>query len=159
MAELQEVLSSPLFSRAPSLAQLLRYICQKHFAGETHQIKEQHIAVEALGRPEPFDQKRDSIVRVELHRLRKRLRQYYETEGAAHPIEITIPAGGYAPRFTAKAGRAETPVPQAQAAAVEAPPPPPAATPARSRFNWRALAALFGLQTVLALALLAGLPN
>lgn len=143
MAELQTVLASPQFARAPSLVQLLSYVCQKHFSGDGQQIKEQHIAVEALGRPEPFDQKRDSIVRVELHRLRKRLQQYYQTEGAGHAIEITIPAGGYAPRFTARdsvAAPSDLPAPPTAAEA-----PAPAAAPPRRRFNWRALAALFGM--------------
>ena len=55
--------------------------------------------MEALGRPADFDQKRDSIVRVEAHRLRKRLREYYEADGADHAIRIDIPPGQYAPRF------------------------------------------------------------
>ena len=67
--------------------------------GAAEQIKEYNIAVEALGRPADFDQKRDSIVRVEAHRLRKRLREYYEADGADHAIRIDIPPGQYAPRF------------------------------------------------------------
>jgi hypothetical protein len=98
-AELEAVLASGIFARAPSLAQLLSFICLRHFAGEHHLIKEYTIAVEALGRPADFDQKRDSIVRVEAHRLRKRLRQYYEAEGASHQLRIDLPSGGYAPVF------------------------------------------------------------
>lgn len=98
-AELQAVLASDLFARAPSLALLLEYICRKRFAGEDHLIKEYNIAVEALGRPADFDQKRDSIVRVEAHRLRKRLKHYYQNEGASHEVEIEIPARGYSPLF------------------------------------------------------------
>src|SRR5579863_2252990 len=97
--ELDAILSSGLFAHAPSLAQFLSYICSKCFDGETSQIKEYSIAVEALGRTSDFDQKRDSIVRVEAHRLRKRLRQYYDAEGATHPIQIVIPAGQYVPQF------------------------------------------------------------
>ena len=97
--ELDAILSSGLFAHAPSLAQFLSYICSKCFDGEASQIKEYSIAVEALGRTPDFDQKRDSIVRVEAHRLRKRLRQYYDEEGASHPIQIVIPAGQYVPQF------------------------------------------------------------
>ena len=64
-AELDAILSSGLFAHAPSLAQFLSYICSKCLDGETSQIKEYNIAVEALGRTPDFDQKRDSIVRVE----------------------------------------------------------------------------------------------
>ncbi|WP_321476374.1 hypothetical protein [uncultured Paludibaculum sp.] len=98
-AELEAVIASGIFARAPSLAQFLSYICKKHFSGESHLIKETNIAIEALGRTEGFDPKKDSIVRVEAHRLRKRLRQYYEGEGSTHELRIEVPLGGYAPAF------------------------------------------------------------
>lgn len=100
--ELDAVLNSGIFNRAPSLANLLTYICGKYFEGAAEQIKEYNIAVEALGRPAAFDQKKDSIVRVEAHRLRKRLREYYEGDGSAHPVQIVIPPGQYAPKFLIK---------------------------------------------------------
>jgi hypothetical protein len=98
-AELDSVLSSGILERAPNLAHLLAYVCSKYFDGAGEQVKEYNIAVEALGRPPDFDQKKDSIVRVEAHKLRKRLREYYQTEGADHPIRIEIPPGQYAPKF------------------------------------------------------------
>ena len=117
-AELQAILSSGCFAHAPSLAQFLCYVCAKSFEGEAQQIKEYSIAVEALGRPSDFDQKRDSIVRVEAHRLRKRLRQYYIAEGAGHNLHIVIPPGQYAPQFVpADSGMA--PLPEAAEAGVE----------------------------------------
>lgn len=97
--ELASVLASGIFHRSPSLATLLIYICEKYFEGEGNQIKEYNIAVEALGRPAEFDQKRDSIVRVEAHRLRKRLKAYYEGAGSSHALRIEIPPGHYAPQF------------------------------------------------------------
>jgi hypothetical protein len=97
--ELAALLASGVFGRAPNLALVLNYICGKYFDGSAEQIKEYNIAVEALGRPADFDQRSDSIVRVEAHRLRKRLREFYEGEGATHAIQIEIPPGQYAPRF------------------------------------------------------------
>jgi Malectin domain len=105
--ELDTILGSGILSRAPNLAHLLTYVCTKYFEGTAEQIKEYNIAVDALGRPADFDQKRDSIVRVEAHRLRKRLREYYEADGADHVIRIDIPPGQYAPRFVT----AGTPLP------------------------------------------------
>jgi Malectin domain len=98
-AELEAVFASGIFNRAPSLAHVLNYVCTKYFEGQSEQVKEYNIAVEALGRPPDFDQKRDSIVRVEAHRLRKRLNEYYEGEGSSHRIRIVLPAGQYVPRF------------------------------------------------------------
>jgi hypothetical protein len=97
--ELEALLASGIFHRAPNLERVLTYVCAKYFEGSAEQIKEYNIGVEALGRPADFDQKRDSIVRVEAHRLRKRLREYYEAEGADHMLRIAIPPGQYAPRF------------------------------------------------------------
>ena len=72
-AELESVLRSQEFVRAPRLAHLLSYLCEKLFAGEANQIKEYSIALEAFNRRDTFDQDSDSIVRVEANRLRKRL--------------------------------------------------------------------------------------
>src|SRR3954465_14957475 len=99
--ELDAVLASGILNRAPNLAQVLTYVCAKYFEGAGEQIKEYNIAVEALGRPADFNQKRDSIVRVEAHRLRKRLREYYEADGADPALRIEIPPGQYAPLFLA----------------------------------------------------------
>lgn len=98
-AELEAVLNSGIFSRAPSLANFLKYVCERYFDGESEGVKEYCIAVEALRRPIDFDQKKDAIVRVEAHRLRKRLADYYKTAGASHAIHIDIPNGQYSPRF------------------------------------------------------------
>jgi Malectin domain len=98
-AELEAVLQSGMFSRAPNLASFLQYVCERYLDGHAGEIKEYSIAVEALGRPADFDQKKDSIVRVEAHKLRKRLSEYYAGLGADHPIQIVIPNGQYAPQF------------------------------------------------------------
>jgi hypothetical protein len=98
-AELQAVTQSHLFARSPALVHLLSYLCEKTFAGETEQIKEYSIALEVFDRRESFDQDADSIVRVQANRLRKRLREYYASEGAAHALRITIPVGQYIPVF------------------------------------------------------------
>ncbi len=123
--EFQTLLASGIFDRAPNLAQVLTYVCERYFEGTAEQIKEYNIAVEALGRPAVFNQKRDSIVRVEAHRLRKRLREYYESDGAGHSVRIDIPPGQYAPTFvhqlTPRAQTVEDAAAAAQRAAVSVP--------------------------------------
>ena len=98
-AELEAVLASELFMRAPTLAHLLSYLCEKTYAGEGDQIKEYSIGLDVFRRGPEFEQESDSIVRVQANRLRKRLAEYYATEGASHPIHITIPLGQYVPLF------------------------------------------------------------
>jgi len=133
--EVEAILASGIFSRAPNLALLLKYVCGKYFDGAAEDIKEYNIAIEALGRSPEFDQKRDSIVRVEAHRLRKRLKDYYETDGADHEIQIEIPSGQYTPRFVLSSVSPADPTPAAAAPAshnetsVTVPLPPAVALP------------------------------
>jgi hypothetical protein len=98
-AELKTVLESEEFSRAPTLARLLSYLCEKVFSGEADQIKEYSVGVDVFRRGTSFDQESDSIVRVEANRLRKRLAAYYGGTSQFHRIQITIPVGQYVPRF------------------------------------------------------------
>jgi hypothetical protein len=98
MSESDAVLSSSLFASNTNSGRFLRFVCDKYFAG-IHQVSEGEIAVEALGRRPNFDPQQDSIVRVEAHRARKRLREYYEHEGAGHALRLILPQGTYVPQF------------------------------------------------------------
>ncbi len=148
--ELESVLASGIFDRSPSLAQLLTYVCQKHFEGTADEIKEYNIAIDALGRPADFDQKRDSIVRVQFHRLRERLADYYESEGATHPFRIVIPPGQYVPKFVRRDGEnrvdPDALVATAGSSTGEPHPEPRSVAPApvgKGRFLWISAAAVF----------------
>lgn len=169
-AELEAVIASGIFAKAPSLALLLDYVCTKYFEGQADQIKEYNIAVEALGRPGGFDPRQDSIVRVEAFRLRKRLKQYYASEGAGRPLRIEIPPGQYVPQFventTVRAGEAaESGIEEADqqvaapnggpAAAPSEPIGPPAAAAPRAPVRRLRLAALIGIPVVLVATVLA----
>jgi hypothetical protein len=105
-AELQSLLHSREFTRAPKLAFLLSYLCEKVFAGESNQIKEYSIGLDVFRRGVSFDQNADSIVRVEANRLRKRLAEFYASEGSLQSLRITIPVGQYVPRFEPRAEQA-----------------------------------------------------
>jgi len=118
-AEVEAVLRSGIFHRAPKVASFFRYVCDRYFEGEADKVKEYNIALEALGRPATFDQKKDSIVRVEAHRLRKLLSDYYAVAGANHALQITIPPGQYVPRFQVKGSDNEV---ESQAKGTQAPP-------------------------------------
>src|SRR4051794_34782654 len=128
-AALKAVLESKEFSRAPALAKLLTYLCEKTFEGRVHEIKEFSIATEVYGRNESFGEKRDSIVRVEMSRLRKRLRNYYENEGADQTVRIVIPAGRYEPEF-------EQATPSPESPPVDIPPIPAKRSNERSLVIW-----------------------
>ena len=98
-AELEAVLASSVFARAPDLSKILKYVCERHFSNQADTIKEYSVAVEALGRGPDFRPEEDSIVRVQAARLRKHLKRYYETDGAEHTLQIRISSTGYKPEF------------------------------------------------------------
>ena len=97
--ELDWLLTSGVLGRSGNLARVLTYICEERFAGRAEQIKEYTIATEALGRRADFDPNFDTIVRVTIHSLRKRLLEVYQSEGADRPLRLVIPPGHYDPHF------------------------------------------------------------
>ena len=100
-AELDRVLTA--LARWPRLSHLLAYMGEKVFSGQTEHLNEYNIATEVLGRSKTvFNAAEDAIARVETHRLRKRLAEFYENEGKDHPIQVTLPTGSYAPVFIHK---------------------------------------------------------
>ncbi len=92
-------MSSSTFARSPRLASLLQYLCERSFRGDSKSLKEYNIAIDVFGRGTNFDQTSDAIVRVEVHRLRKKLEKYYAGEGIAEPLRIVIEPGRYTPEF------------------------------------------------------------
>jgi Malectin domain len=98
-AALAAILASATFARSPNLAKILTYICESHFLGLADSLKEYSIGMHALGRGADFDPRVSSVVRVEVSRLRKRLTQYYASEGASDPIRVVLPETGYKPHF------------------------------------------------------------
>lgn len=93
--------------RSSRLTHLLNYIGEKYLAGHSDQLSEYSIATEVFGRSKTtFDATEDAIARVEAHRLRKRLKEFYDGPGKNHSLQIAIPPGSYAPSFTRKTAEA-----------------------------------------------------
>ncbi len=97
-AELEAILSAGIFQRTSNSARFLIYVCEKHWAGAHDEITEYLIGVNALGRRPEFDTRSDSVVRVEAHRVRSKLAQYFE-RNPGRPVRIVIQPGQYAPEF------------------------------------------------------------
>jgi hypothetical protein len=81
------------------------------------ELKEYAIALQVFDRKPAFDPRLDPIVRVEARRLRTKLSQYYERDGAGDQIRIELPKGSYAARFS----RRDAPAPVAAAIAASLP--------------------------------------
>jgi len=101
-AELEMVVDA--LSRSPRLAHLLRHIGERYLQGDSASLNEYNIATEVFERPKTsFDASEDAIARVEAHRLRKRLKEYYDSDGRDHEIQVSLPPGTYVPVFTRRA--------------------------------------------------------
>jgi hypothetical protein len=88
-AHVQYVAQSALFLRADTLRKLLLYL----WAHRDEEINEYAVATEALGRRADFDPKTDASVRVQISRLRRKLKDFYETEGFQSVYVLQIPMG------------------------------------------------------------------
>jgi hypothetical protein len=100
-AELARVVQA--LGKRPRLARLMQYMGEKVFSGESDYLNEYNIATEVLGRSKAvFNAGEDSIARVETHRLRKRLAEFYDSEGKDHSVQVSLPPGTYVPRFSHK---------------------------------------------------------
>jgi hypothetical protein len=123
-SELQAVLASETLKRAPALSSFLQFICEETLQGRSDHLKEYTIAVEALGRPDDFQPIENPIVRVQASRLRECLKDYYNSEGKGHPVQIRLPKGHYVPEFRLASIRVETAVPVQTAVELEKRPAP-----------------------------------
>ncbi|HUQ52565.1 MAG TPA: hypothetical protein VM692_10110, partial [Gammaproteobacteria bacterium] len=94
-AALERILRSTCFEHAGRASDFLRFVVNQTLAGDGERLKGYTIAVEVFGRPPDFDAQSDPLVRVEALRLRQRLTEYYAGEGAADPVKLDLPRGGY----------------------------------------------------------------
>ncbi|HXS95430.1 MAG TPA: hypothetical protein VN736_12570 [Candidatus Limnocylindrales bacterium] len=95
----ERIALSPHFNRSARLRDLLVYLSDRVLDDEVSEIHEQEVGHKVFGRPLDYDSAADNIVRVHASMLRKRLDQYFSSEGAAENIVIEIPKGNYAPVF------------------------------------------------------------
>jgi TolB-like protein len=93
VAALNRMLSSPMLAKSPRQRELLNYLARHSFAGQSERLKGYAIGVDVFGRGPDFDPAVDAIVRVEIGRLRSRLREYYEGAGRDDPIRFELPRG------------------------------------------------------------------
>jgi TolB-like protein len=123
--QLDRIAASTPFAGSDRMTRLLRYLVDRTLGGEGDQLKEYVLGVEVFDRDQRYDPRLDSIVRVEARRLRSKLEEYYQGQGASDGIRIAIPKGTYVPVFESR----EVPVPVAGAPAAE---PAAAAPPSKA---------------------------
>lgn len=98
--QLDRVLRSPTFARAPRMRRLLKFLVDETLGGRASGLKEYTIGVSVYGKPADFEPSASAVIRVEMGRLRKLLMQYRVEHGERDPIVLDIPKGSYAPLFS-----------------------------------------------------------
>ena len=91
VVQIERIRASGVLGRSHGLARLFDYIAEKSAAGVM--LREIDIAQDVFGRN--VDMPGDASVRVYIHRLRKKIDQFYENEGSAEASRLAIPVGEY----------------------------------------------------------------
>src|SRR5208283_2308581 len=79
--QLSRIVESNVFRRSAQMERFLTVIVEHALSGQTNQLKEYALGRDVFNRGEDYDPRSDSIVRVEAQRLRRKLREYYESHG------------------------------------------------------------------------------
>lgn len=117
---LNQVLRSGIVRENTNLYFLLEYLGRKALAESAEPLKEYTIGVEALGKPADYDPRLDATVRVDIGKLRAKLSEFYQKDGAAYPVRLEIPKGQYEATF---ARAPHVPAPETKPAAPAKPKP------------------------------------
>ncbi|MEP4766454.1 MAG: hypothetical protein ABJY83_01020 [Roseibium sp.] len=98
-AALSDILTSGSFANADRLRNFLEYVVTEAIDGRGNGIRGKTIAQDVYGRNAATDGDPENVVRVDARRLRRRLADYYSSEGKDADVRIYIDSGGYTPRF------------------------------------------------------------
>ncbi|MGH9846891.1 MAG: hypothetical protein ACREEM_49975, partial [Blastocatellia bacterium] len=93
--QLERLLASQVFHNADSLRRLLGFLGERSLHGAGGELKEYTVGVEAFGKSADYNPQADASVRVQAGKLRQKLEEYYRTEGAADPVKVSFPKGGF----------------------------------------------------------------
>lgn len=129
--------ASGLLGKSKRRLRLLSHLIRAEVLGEGENLKAYSIGLDVFGKGDDFDPSSDSIVRVEMGRLRNALTLFEASEFADTALKVEIPVGTYRPLVS----RRET------APVEDAPPRKKAPKPSRMKLG----AALVGLVASLAL--------
>jgi hypothetical protein len=163
LAQLQQILESPLFCNSKRYPAFLEYVVRETLAGNVDKLKERTIGIEVFHRAPDYDSNADPVVRVTAGEVRKRIAQFYHNASHASSIRIDLPSGSYVAEFHAplepfaafrdESAALETPSGSIPFAASSTQIPASAVPPQASWRSWRFLALCSTALTLLAVTL------
>jgi hypothetical protein len=123
----ERIRASGVLGRSSLMQRLFDFLLECSIADKAP--KEIEVAMDAFGKGADFDVSQDAMVRVYVHKLRRKLEEFYSRAGADEGAHLSIPKGEY--RFVVES----VPVPVEAAPAAQAPPLIPV-PPAPARRRW-----------------------
>ena len=106
-AQIQRMLQSKVFRTSEIHRTLLSYLADKSASGTADGLKEYTIGLDVFAKPDSYDPRQESTVRMHVARLRQKLGEYYRTEGLEDPILVDLPKGGFKLTFEQREVRPE----------------------------------------------------
>lgn len=95
----QRIVASPGLVNSQRLSAFLLYVTRQSLMGKGDALNERVIGEAVFERSPDYDPRDDNIVRSHASRLRARLDDYFEGDGASETIRVQIPRGAYVPIF------------------------------------------------------------
>jgi hypothetical protein len=115
---LHKVAASRQFQKSKRLRDLLLYLGKRSLDDSNCVLHEQEIGVDVFDRRPDYDTSHDTLVRVQVSQLRKKLQDFFLAEGRVEPLVIEIPKGSYVPVFRPRTEAPVSPEPERPPAAV-----------------------------------------
>ncbi|MBC7927672.1 MAG: PD40 domain-containing protein [Bryobacteraceae bacterium] len=103
LGQLQRMLASAEFHNSDRMSRFLHHVVTFSLAGDEAALKESMLGIAVYGREAGYNLKIDPVVRSEARRLRDKIQRYYEREGEADAVRISLPKGGYIAHFQLQA--------------------------------------------------------
>jgi hypothetical protein len=94
----QSIVSDPIFATGGPYKTIIQYLYECY--QKNHVPTEIDIAINVFDKKDNFNPNEDTLVRVNLYRLRKKLNEYYNDHGKSDPIRLRIPKGHHTLEFT-----------------------------------------------------------
>ncbi|WP_321474782.1 hypothetical protein [uncultured Paludibaculum sp.] len=106
-ALLHRVAASSAFQKSNRCRELLLFVGERSLRDPNHVIREHEIGVSVFGRPVSYDTSQDTLVRVQISQLRKKIQQYFAEEGKDETLGLELPKGSYSIVFHPRLAEAE----------------------------------------------------
>lgn len=92
-AHAERIRASGVLGRSSLMQRLFDFLLERSLTEKAP--KEIEVAMDAFGKGADFDVSQDAMVRVYVHKLRKKLEEFYAGPGKDEPTHISIPKGEY----------------------------------------------------------------